>query len=168
MVQYGGGLPSGGRNHPLRTIRSPRLNLRNALLLLVALFVLRNLLLNDYREEEIQHLRNSGMTEEQIKRYVPSKAMEQGRNDDLKRMKEDIAYLLKEVEVLKAGQRSPEKRTQHNNDSGRGEPSISVDRIHEEKRRIKEEMLVKEHPDFKPSKRLKDSLADIQREPKVE
>lgn len=92
------------------------------------------------------------MTEEEIERYIPKTAVDQGKNDDLKKMKDDIAYLLKEVEELKAGQRSPEH---HNRDSGRGESLITMNSMHEEKRRMKEEQLLKEHPNFKPSKRLK-------------
>ena len=160
MVQYGGGLPSGGRNYPFRTMRPPRLNSRNVLLLLVAFFVLRNLLRNDYQKEEIQYLRDSGVPEEQIKRYIPKTTAEQGKNDDLQKMKDEIAFLLKEVEELKAGQVSSHHKV---SDSGRGESLLSVDRMHEEKRRKKEEQLLKEHPDFKPSKRLRDSLTDTQR-----
>lgn len=158
MVQYGGGgLSSGGRNHPFRCFRPPRVNLRNTLLLLIAIFVLRNLLRNDYRQEEIQHLRKSGMTDEQIKRYVPETALGQAGNDELKEMKEDIASLKKEIEKLKAGRLSSE---QQNHDSGRGEPLISVDKMHEEKRKRREEQLLRDHPNFKPSKRLKDSLVE--------
>lgn len=159
MVQYGGGLSSGGRNNPFRNFRSPRLNLRNVLLLLIVVFVMRNLLRNDYREEEIKHLRNSGMTDEQIKRYVPETAVGQTGNDELKKMKEEIAYLKKEIEELKASRIYSEKQ---NHDSGRGEPLISVDRMHEEKRKRREEQLLRDHPDFKPSKRLKDLEAEVE------
>jgi len=99
------------------------------------------------------------MTDEQIKRYIPKATVEQGDNDELKKMKEEIAELKKEVAELKAWQRSPEK---HNYDSGRGKPLISVDTMHEEKRKMHEEKLLKEHPDFKPSKRLKDSLTKVE------
>ncbi len=158
MVRYGGGgLSSGGRNRPFRYFRLPRLNLRNGLLLLIALFVMRNLLRNDYLEEEIQHLRKSGMTDQQIKRYVPETALGQAGNEELKKMKEEIANLKKEFEELKAGQLSSEKQ---NHDSGRGEPLISVDQMHQEKRKRREEQLLRDHPNFKPSKRLKDSLVE--------
>ncbi len=100
------------------------------------------------------------MPEEQIKRYVPKTTAEQGKNDELQKMKEDIAFLLKEVEELKAGQVSSNHKV---SDSGRGESLLSVDSMHEAKRRKKEEQLLKEHPDFKPSKRLRDSLTDTER-----
>lgn len=97
------------------------------------------------------------MTDEQIKRYVPETALGQAGNDELKEMKEDIASLKKEIEKLKAGRLSSE---QQNHDSGRGEPLISVDKMHEEKRKRREEQLLRDHPNFKPSKRLKDSLVE--------
>ena len=172
MVQFGGGLSSGGsasggRNQPFRTLRSPRFNLRNVLLLLVTFFVLRNLLKNDYRKEEIQYLRDSGMAEKQIQQYIdiPKTVVEQEKNDELEKIKNDIAYLLKEVEQLKAGGRFSEENKP---DTGRGGSLTSMDRMHEEKRRMKEEQLIKDHPNFKPSKRLQDSLPELQREPKME
>lgn len=178
MVQFGAGLPggvggggSGGRNQLFRTIRSSsRFNLRNALLLLVAFFVVRNFLKNDYRREEMQFLRDSGMTEEQIERHIPKTAAErkkyvEEKSNDLEQMKKDIAYLLKEVEELKKGQGSSKEEKP---DAGRGETLKSMDTRHEEKRRKKEEQLLKDHPNFKPSKRLKDSLAELESEAKTE
>ena len=100
------------------------------------------------------------MTEEQIQRYIPKTAVEQERIDEFKKMKDDIAYLLKEVEELKAARKSLEQKKP---DTGRDEPLISMDEMHEKKRRMKEEQLLKDHPNFKPSKRLKDSLT----EPKI-
>ena len=104
------------------------------------------------------------MTEEQIHRYIPKTAVEQETIDDLKKMKDDIAYLLKEVEDLKAGRSSPEQK---GHGTKRGESLISIDKMHEEKRRMKEEQLLRDHPNFKPSKRLKDSLTEVQGEPKI-
>lgn len=164
MVQFGGALPSGGsggRNQLFRTLRSSRFNVRNALLFLVAFFVLRNLLKNDYRREEIQYLRESGMTVEQIERYIPKIDADQDKNDEFKKMKGDIAYLLKEVEELKVDRRLPKEIPL---ETGRSESLRSIDRMHEEKRKTKEEQLLKDHPNFKPSKRLKDSLIELQQE----
>ena len=158
MVQYGGGLPtggSGGRNQRFRSLSSPRFNLRNVLLLLVVIFVLRNLLQNDYRSEEIQYLRESGITEEQIERIVPKIASGRERNDELEKMKKDIEYLMKEVENLKVGEGSLHGKTSVSDREG---SLRSMDHLHEEKRRMNEEQLLRDHPDFKPSKRLKDSL----------
>ena len=142
-------------------LRSPKFNLRNALLLLAGFFVIRNFLKNDYRRDEIKYLRDSGMNEEQIERYIPKTAAErkayvEERANDLERMKKDIAYLLKEVEELKRGPRQGSSK----DDNGRGDTLKSMDSIHEEKRRIKEEQLLVDHPNFKPSKRLKDSLKE--------
>ncbi len=157
MVQYGGGLPSGGRNHPFRTIRPPRLNLRNLLLLLIAFFVLRNLLRNDYQKEGIQYLRDSKAETQQ---RVPQTALIQGKDEELRKMKEDIAYLLKELEELKTNQASSKHKT---SDSGRGASLTSMDELHEEKRKMKEAQLLKENPDFKPSKRLKNRFTEKDR-----
>ncbi|MGK3753118.1 MAG: DNA-binding transcriptional MerR regulator [Bacillariaceae sp.] len=164
MNRFGVQVPTPGgngrfNNHFSRTIlRSPKFNLRNALILLTSVFVIRNFLKNDYRRDEIKYLRDSGMNEEQIERYIPKTAVErkayvEERANDLERMKKDIAYLLKEVEELKGGPRHGSS-----NDNGRGDTLKSMDSIHEEKRRIKEEQLLIDHPNFKPSKRLKDSL----------
>jgi exopolyphosphatase/pppGpp-phosphohydrolase len=107
------------------------------------------------------------MTEEQIQQYIhiPQTVVEQEKNDELEKIKKDIAYLLKEVEELKVGRRSSEVNKP---DTGRGGSLTSMDRMHEEKRRMREEQLLKDHPNFKQSKRLKDSLTELQREPKME
>lgn len=164
MVQYGGGLPSvrsGGRNQLFRTVSLPRLNLRNVLLLLAGLCVLRNLLKNDYRSQEIQYLRESGFSEEQIEKHIPGISGNE-KKDELQNMKNDIAYLMKEVEELKTG------RKENSSERSRGESLRSMDSIHEKKRRMKEEQLLRDHPDFKPSKRLKDTISGLEREPKIE
>lgn len=68
----------------------------------VGLLVLRNIFNHDYRKEQMQYLRNSGMSEEQIDRYVPKTAAEREEySAGIERMRKDIAYLLKEVEELK-------------------------------------------------------------------
>ena len=118
----------------------------------------------------MQYLRDSGMTEEQIERHIPKTAAErkkyvEEKSNDLERMKEDIAYLLKEVEDLKKERGSSKEERP---DDGRGETLKSMDLRHEEKRRKKEEQLLKDHPNFKPSKRLKDSLAELESETKTE
>ena len=101
------------------------------------------------------------MTVEQIERYIPKIDAEQDKNDEFKKMKEDIAYLLKEVEELKVDQGLPNEIPP---ETGRSESLRSIDRMHEEKRKTKEEQLLKDHPNFKPSKRLQDSLTELQRE----
>jgi len=146
-------------NQLFRIIRSSRFNFKNVLFLLAIFFVIRNLLKNDYRQEEVKYLRDSGMDEEQIEKYIPKTVAERKkykdkREQDLGKMKKDIDYLLKEVEELKGGQRLSKY------DDGRGETLNSMDVIHEEKRRKKEEQLLNDHPNFKPSKRLKDLLTE--------
>jgi len=158
MVLPSGG--NGGRNHLFRTLRSPRLNLRNAILLLIVFFIIRNLLKNDYQREEINYLREGDSTQGEMERIVPKAALEREKHDEFLKMKKDIAYLLKEVEELK-NDRSSSNENKTNN---LGESLRSMDQIHEEKRRMKEEQLLRDHPDFKPSKRLK----DLQGEPKTE
>lgn len=46
-------------------------NLRNVVLGLILVFILRNILRHDYRREEMTYLRESGMTDGQIERYIP-------------------------------------------------------------------------------------------------
>jgi len=96
------------------------------------------------------------MSEEQIERYIPKTAEErkkyvQDKANDVEKMKKDIAYLLNEVAELKAGGVTNE----HDSDE-RKEVLKSMDMVHERKRHDREEQLLKEHPDFKPGKRLKD------------
>jgi hypothetical protein len=134
----------------------PRLNLRNLLLFLAAFFVARNFLRNDYRKQEMQYLRDSGFTEELIERHIPKTPEErkkyvEDKANDVEKMKKDIAYLLNEVAELKAG-----GLTKEHNPDGRKETLKVMDHLHAEKRKQKEDRLLKEHPDFKPSKRLKD------------
>jgi hypothetical protein len=104
------------------------------------------------------------MSEEQIERYIPKTPAERKKHvedkaSDVDKMKKDIAYLLNEVAELKAGglssHNNDEKQQQHPPD-GRKETLKSMDLLHQKKRREQEEQLLKEHPDFKPSKRLKD------------
>lgn len=76
---------------------------------LLGTLVLRNLFFHDYREEMIHSLRERGRTDEEIERYVPKTFQErqqyvEDKKNDLKKMKEDIAYLLQAVDELKRGQ----------------------------------------------------------------
>jgi hypothetical protein len=152
---------------------------RNVLLFLAAFFVMRNLLRRDYRQEEIQYLRESGMKEEQIHRFIPRTAAEQrkyaqDKTNDVEKMKRDIAYLLNEVAELKTRsmdqqqqQQSQQQQPKQNGDevspkqpsqniSEREESLKNMDKIHAEKRQQQEEELLKSNPDFHASKRLKD------------
>jgi hypothetical protein len=75
--------------------RVPKLRIRNVLIALIALFVIRNFLRNDYRREGLKHLKEGGMSEEELQRFFP-KTPEGRRKDaereenDLVRMKQDI------------------------------------------------------------------------------
>lgn len=110
-----------------QTMGSSRCSFRKGLLLLLAFFVLKNILKNDYRKEEIQYLRDSGLSEEQIERYVPKTAAEREEYSvGLEQMKKDILYLLKEVEMLKEERKSPSK---HISDSGKEEALNAKDRM---------------------------------------
>ena len=120
---------------------------------LVAIFILRNVMRSDYRSEEMSYLKGSGMTDEEIERYIPKTSEERkqyaaDRANDLDRMKRDIAYLLNEVSELRGLVKDPGVKGQR--DAGLRE----MDHIHEIKRKAKEEKLLKEHPNFKPSPRL--------------
>jgi hypothetical protein len=148
-------------------------NIRNILFGLILFFLLRNILRNDYRAEEKAYLRESGMTEEQIERYIPKTAAErkkyvENKKNDFDTMKNDIAYLLSEVAELKAsaanvgsgGSKGSVEDGGGGDKShiGRGAPLKAMDSLHEQKRKKHEEQLLKEHPNFKPSKRLRDSV----------
>jgi hypothetical protein len=184
-------LGSAGAPSPPRRRRSPQsplqrifgnyssrpLSPRNVLLFLIAFFVMRNLLRRDYRREEIQYLRDSGMNDEQVHRIVPRTSDEQRKNiqdktNDVEKMKKDIVYLLNEVAELKARSIGAEQQqgqlhnaqanistpSQPNGQTGgiREDELISMDKIHQEKRQRQEEELMKANPDFHASKRLKD------------
>eukprot|EP00529_Nitzschia_sp_RCC80_P036719 CAMPEP_0113469434 /NCGR_PEP_ID=MMETSP0014_2-20120614/15899_1 /TAXON_ID=2857 /ORGANISM="Nitzschia sp." /LENGTH=193 /DNA_ID=CAMNT_0000361915 /DNA_START=203 /DNA_END=784 /DNA_ORIENTATION=+ /assembly_acc=CAM_ASM_000159 len=155
-------------------------NARNVILGLVVFFLLRNILRNDYRAEEKAYLRQSGMTDEQIERYIPKTATErkkyvEDKKNDFEKMKNDIAFLLSEVAELKASSSSSHSSgadTSRDNidngdggsvdksHAGRGAALSAMDSFHEEKRRQHEEQLLKEHPNFKPSKRIKRDHGD--------
>ena len=155
-------------------------NGRKFILGLVVFFLLRNILRNDYRAEEKAYLRQSGMTDEQIDRYIPKTAAErkkyvEDKKNDFDQMKKDIAFLLSEVSELKATSTSSHSSgvdsSRDNNDNrdggivdkshaGRGDALSAMDSFHEEKRRQHEEQLLKEHPNFKPSKRIKRDHGD--------
>jgi hypothetical protein len=104
------------------------------------------------------------MTDEQIERYIPKTAAErkkyvEAKTNDLEQMKKDIAFLLNEVTEMKAGWG---RATNHErqDSGGRDETLVVMDNVHAEKRRQKEEQLLKNHPNFKPSKRLRDRTKD--------
>ena len=103
------------------------------------------------------------MTEEQIERYIPKTAAErkkyvEAKANDLEQMKKDIAYLLNEVSEMKAGRGMTTDHEKHG--GGRDETLSVMDNVHAEKRRQKEEQLLKDHPNFKPSKRLRGKMKD--------
>mmetsp|Transcript_118838 Transcript_118838/g.177635 ORF Transcript_118838/g.177635 Transcript_118838/m.177635 type:complete len:165 (-) Transcript_118838:183-677(-) len=133
---------------------TPKVNLRNVAFAMIGVFILRNILRNDYRSEEMKYLKNSGSAQEQAERFIPKtpEEHEQYVNDkgnDSERMKHDIAYLLQEVDELKARLRP------RGSQAGRDSTLIEMDHIHQEKRKRQEAELLKQHPDFKPSDRLR-------------
>lgn len=73
------------------------------------------------------------------------------RGDDVERMKRDIVYLLNEVHTLRANAREPKA---HNSLGGRESLLKEMDQIHLEKRKNREAQLLKDHPDFVPSRRV--------------
>jgi hypothetical protein len=131
----------------------PKPNLRNILIALVVVFILRNLLKNDYRKEEMNYLRDPathakemekvlGMPEAERKKFINS------RGNDVEKLKNDIDYLLNEVHSLRSGAKDP-----RNSITDRDTDMKLMDHIHKEKRKAKEEQLMKDHPDFVPSRR---------------
>ncbi|KAG7363425.1 hypothetical protein IV203_026785 [Nitzschia inconspicua] len=188
----GGSSPPRRRHSPISPLQhlfgrnSRPLSLRNIFLFLAAFFVMRNLLTRDYRNEEIKYLRESGMSEEQLHRFVPKSPEEQrkyvqDKTNDVEKMKRDIAYLLNEVAELKArsmtanhSQQQPLDHKQEDNmvgdvvnaqqppqnlsvgGGGRDDALKAMDKLHAEKRQLQEEKLLQNNPGFRASKRLKD------------
>ena len=82
-------------------------NGQNILIILVLFFMIKNILLGDYRQEEINQLRSVGISDEEIdKKYVPKtfyerKKDERNEKQTIKQMSENINYLLNEVYSLK-------------------------------------------------------------------
>ena len=126
----------------LQSLPKPKLNLRNLILGIVGIFIIRNLLFNDYRKEAMKSLEDSGMTDEEIGKVIP-KTYEERREQlkkkgtDMDQMKKDIDYLKNEIDELKK--------------EGRDSTLTEMDLMHMEKRQRNEEKLAKEYPDFKPS-----------------
>lgn len=142
----------------LSTLRSklPKFNLRNSMITLVVLFIVRNLLKNDYRKEEMKYLRDPAMQAKEIEKAIHGSEQDRykflnSRGKDVERLKQDIIYLLGEVKTLRTAARDPNSSM-----SGRDSDLKEMDKLHMEKRQAREEQLLKEHPDFKPSRRVKD------------
>jgi hypothetical protein len=126
-------------NHNSRPI-----NLRNVLLFLVAFFAMRNLMRRDYRREEIQYLRNSGMSDEQVHRFVPRTAEEQrkyvqDKKTDVEKMKKDIAYLLNEVAELNARSMTTEQQMQQHQHVDNAQSNISSQQEEEQQQQHEDE-----------------------------
>ena len=119
------------------------LTYKHVLILCLVLFVIKNLAFRDYRREEISELKNSGLSQEEIERFVPTTAAERrkyvaDKNNDLDRMKKDIAFLLQEVHELRAMARD---KAIAGEGGGVDEALKEMDKIHEEKRRRREQEL---------------------------
>lgn len=74
--------------------------------ILFMIFFLRNLLLRDYRGEEIDVLRKSGLSQEKIEEYVPPTTTERiSKNkkklSEYEQLKEDMATLKEEMKMIK-------------------------------------------------------------------
>jgi len=152
----------GGENFILRrrpqlaayTSKLPKANLRNILLALVAIFILRNLFKHDYRREEMKYIRGNENLSREIEKAIPMTEEERfqfinSRAKDVDKLKHDIMYLLNEVHSLRQNARDQK------DPGGRRDSDLkAMDHLHLEKRKAHEEQLLKEHPDFVPSKRL--------------
>jgi hypothetical protein len=131
----------------------PKPNLRNIIIALVVVFILRNLLKNDYRKEEMNYLRDPEMHTKEIEKALSMPEAERqifinSRGNDVDKLKHDIGYLLNEVHSLRAHARDP-----NNSINDRASDLKAMDHLHMEKRKAKEEQLLKDHPDFVPSRR---------------
>jgi len=91
--------------------------------------------------EQISELKASGMTEEEIERYVPTSAGERrkyvnDKRNDFDHMKKDIAFLLQEVHELRGLIKDGKA-----GGGGVDEVLTEMDKVHEEKRRKREQTL---------------------------
>jgi hypothetical protein len=139
MPRLGDQAPLSGGRRETSAYRRPRFNTRNVLLLLVITFVVRNIFFRDYRTEQISELTASGMTKEEVELYVPTTAGERRKYVDDKRndfdhMKKDIAFLLQEVHELRGLVKDGKAGV-----GGVDEVLTEMDKVHEEKRRRREE-----------------------------
>jgi predicted nucleic acid-binding Zn-ribbon protein len=62
--------------------------------------------MQDYRSEAMEALKISGKSDEEIERYIPKTPAERRKyvddqKNDYKRVKEDVAYLLTQVDAIK-------------------------------------------------------------------
>ncbi len=132
----------------------PKPNLRNILIALVGFFILRNILRNDYLKEETKYLRDPSIASKDIEKALQMSEEDRvkfinARGNDVEKLKHDIHYLLNQVHTLRANVRDPK-----NSIAGRDSDLKAMDHLHMEKRKAHEEQLLKDHPDFVPSRRL--------------
>ena len=138
----------------------PKPNLRNILIALIGFFMLRNLLKNDYRREEMKYLREPSLSSRDIEKAIRMSEAERikfinARANDIETLKQDIHYLFKEVATLRAKNAAHDSKHGGNGGLGARDADLKeMDRLHLEKRKAREEQLMKDHPDFVPSKRL--------------
>jgi hypothetical protein len=109
---------------------------------ILVLFVLKNIFFRDYRIEEIAELKAHGMSQEDIEAVVPRTAKERRQyvtdtKNDFEKLKRDVAYLMQEVHELRSNVRTTAAHGRFG--GGEDELFMDIDRIHEEKRRRKEE-----------------------------
>jgi len=140
----------------IRTRLLPKVTLRNTLLLLVTIFILRNFLKNDYREVELNYLRDPITQAKEIEKAVRGSEEDRfkflnSRGNDVERLKHDVAYLLKELKTLRAACSSP-----INSIAGRDSDLKDMDALHLKKRKEHEAQLLKEHPNFVPHRQPKE------------
>ena len=136
------------------TKKFPKPNLRNIIIALVTVFILRNVLKNDYQKEEMHFLRDPEVLAKEIEKAISMTEPERqkfinSRGNDVEKLKQDIIYLLKEVHGLRASARGSLSSM-----SDRDSDFKAMDHLHMEKRKANEEKLLKEHPDFVPSRRV--------------
>ena len=181
MPRLGGGTSGGntGENkiHTRRPLqfsayakKLPKPNLRNILIALIGFFMLRNLIKNDYRKEEMKYLREPSLSSTRdIEKALRMSEAERikfinTRANDIETLKQDIHYLFKEVAMLRSKTVSKDTKKAL---SEREEGLKEMDHLHLQKRKEREEQLMKDHPDFVPSKRIeRDENGKIIRNPK--
>jgi len=159
LNRLGGGEGFGLRRRPqLSAVRKyiPKVNLRNILITLVALFILRNVFKNDYQKEEMQYLRDPASQAKELEKAIRGSEADRfkfldSRGKDVERLKKDIVYLLGEVKTLRGAARDP-----HSSISGRDSDLKDMDKLHLQKRKDQEAQLLKDHPNFVSHRKVKE------------
>lgn len=149
------------RRYKLPTKFLPKANLRNLLLGLIVFFLLRAFFFTGYRKDVMENLSAQGPEGGELE-HVIAKSSEERKEyvnghgpKDVDKMKHDITYLLNEVHNLRAKAQQNPTGGDKPGSADRQMGLKEMDHRHMQRRKQNEEKLLKEHPDFVPSRGVK-------------